>query len=79
MPTAASRSASSRHPPKATRKTRAVDDLATAPGFGLGYRLGDQPIRLTQGDVPIQGRVVDLEGRHVGRQGPVVRQILPPP
>ena len=39
--------------------------IATAPGFGLGYLLKDQTIRLTAGDVPINGRLVDLEGRPV--------------
>jgi beta-lactamase regulating signal transducer with metallopeptidase domain/protocatechuate 3,4-dioxygenase beta subunit len=39
--------------------------LATAPGFGLGYFLyqADRTIRLSEGDVPITGRLVDLEGR----------------
>ncbi len=39
--------------------------IATAPGFGLGYALRDQPIRLSAGDLPIDGRLVDLEGRPV--------------
>jgi beta-lactamase regulating signal transducer with metallopeptidase domain/protocatechuate 3,4-dioxygenase beta subunit len=39
--------------------------LATAPGFGLGYYLQGQPIRLRSGDLPIKGRLVDLEGRPV--------------
>jgi beta-lactamase regulating signal transducer with metallopeptidase domain len=39
--------------------------IATAPGFGLGYALGDKPIQLRAGDQPIDGRVVDLEGRPV--------------
>ncbi len=39
--------------------------LATAPGFGVGYYLKAQPIRLTAGDMPIRGRLIDLEGRPV--------------
>jgi beta-lactamase regulating signal transducer with metallopeptidase domain len=39
--------------------------IATAPGFGVGYLLKDQPIRLRAGDLPIDGRLVDLEGRPV--------------
>jgi hypothetical protein len=39
--------------------------IATAPGFGVGYLLRDQPIRLTAGDLPINGRLVDLEGRPI--------------
>jgi beta-lactamase regulating signal transducer with metallopeptidase domain/protocatechuate 3,4-dioxygenase beta subunit len=39
--------------------------LATAPGFGLGYYLAGRPIRLTPGDLPINGRLIDLEGRPV--------------
>jgi beta-lactamase regulating signal transducer with metallopeptidase domain len=39
--------------------------IAKAPGFGLGYHLKGQPIRLTRGDLPINGRLVDLEGRPV--------------
>ena len=37
------------------------------PGFGIGYYLHrkDQPIRLTEGDLPITGKLVDLEGRPV--------------
>jgi beta-lactamase regulating signal transducer with metallopeptidase domain/protocatechuate 3,4-dioxygenase beta subunit len=38
---------------------------AMAPGYGLGYYLKGQPIRLRRGDTPINGRVVDLEGRPV--------------
>ena len=41
--------------------------IATAPGFGLGISLKDQPIRLRAGDLPINGRLVDLEGRPVPR------------
>ncbi len=37
--------------------------IAMAPGFGLGYLLKGQPIRLRAGDQPISGRLVDLEGR----------------
>ena len=39
--------------------------IATAPGFGLGHLSKDQQIRLTVGDQPINGRLVDLEGRPV--------------
>jgi beta-lactamase regulating signal transducer with metallopeptidase domain len=39
--------------------------IATAPGYGLGVTLKDQQIRLTAGDLPIDGRLVDLEGRPV--------------
>jgi beta-lactamase regulating signal transducer with metallopeptidase domain/protocatechuate 3,4-dioxygenase beta subunit len=42
-----------------------MDVIATAPGFGLGYYLKDQPIRLSAGDQPVNGRLVDLEGRPV--------------
>ena len=54
--------------------------IAMAPGFGLGYYLKDQPIRLTAGDMPIAGRLVNLEGRPVA--GATVRllglQVLDP-
>jgi beta-lactamase regulating signal transducer with metallopeptidase domain len=39
--------------------------LATAEGFGLGYYLKGRPLRLSAGDQPIEGRLVDLEGRPV--------------
>ena len=39
--------------------------LATAPGFGLGHLGKDGQIRLSEGDLPIEGRLVDLEGRPV--------------
>ena len=39
--------------------------LAKAPGFGLGLLLKDSRVRLSEGDVPINGRIVDLEGRPV--------------
>ena len=39
--------------------------LAKAPGFGLGLRLKDSQIRLSEGDVPINGQIVDLEGRPI--------------
>ena len=47
------------------------DVIAMAPGFGLGYYLKGQPIRLRSGDLPINGRLVDLEGRPVA--GVIVR------
>ncbi len=37
--------------------------IAIAPGFGLGHFSEDHKIRLTAGDLPINGRLVDLEGR----------------
>ncbi len=39
--------------------------LATAPGLGVGYYREGQPIRLRPGDLPINGRLIDLEGRPV--------------
>ncbi len=39
--------------------------IAVAPGFGLGYLSADRRIGLTSGDLPINGRLVDLEGRPV--------------
>ncbi|QEH35428.1 Regulatory protein BlaR1 [Aquisphaera giovannonii] len=54
--------------------------LATAPGFGAGVYLDGRPIRLAEGDQPVDGRVVDLEGRPV--PGAVVRLLhvwLPDP
>ncbi len=39
--------------------------IAIAPGAGLGYRGKDDEIRLSAGDLPIAGRLVDLEGRPV--------------
>ncbi|MGO9469130.1 MAG: M56 family metallopeptidase [Isosphaeraceae bacterium] len=39
--------------------------IATAPGYGVSYALKDRQIRLTAGDLPIDGRLVDLEGRPV--------------
>jgi len=52
--------------------------LATAPGFGVGYYLKKQPIRLRAGDTPIQGRVVDLEGRPIAGVKIRLGQILVP-
>jgi hypothetical protein len=49
--------------------------IATAPGFGLGYLLKDQPIRMTAGDLPINGRLVDLEGRPVAGVAVALGQI----
>lgn len=49
--------------------------IATAPGFGLGYCLGDKPIRLFKGNVPINGRVVDLEGRPIAQVKVRIRQL----
>jgi beta-lactamase regulating signal transducer with metallopeptidase domain len=53
--------------PNETTQDRAlaISVIATAPGFGLGYYLKDQPIRLSRGDQPVEGRLVDLEGRPV--------------
>ena len=42
-----------------------VGIIATAPGYGLGHYLKGQPVRLTADDVPVNGRLVDLEGRPV--------------
>ena len=52
--------------------------IATAPGFGLGYRLKDQQIRLTAGDLPIDGRLVDLEGRPVAGVKVSLGQVMLP-
>ena len=52
--------------------------LATAPGFGVGYYLKDQPIRLRPGDLPINGRLIDLEGRPVAGAKVRLRQIWVP-
>jgi beta-lactamase regulating signal transducer with metallopeptidase domain len=46
--------------PAAENEVRIV---ATAPGLGVGYGLKGKPIQLTKGDQPINGRLVDLEGR----------------
>jgi beta-lactamase regulating signal transducer with metallopeptidase domain/protocatechuate 3,4-dioxygenase beta subunit len=53
--------------PSSTAEGRAegVSIIATAPGFGLGYYLKDRPIRLSDGDQPVNGRLVDLEGQPV--------------
>ncbi len=40
-----------------------VQVFATAPGFGFGVLSNESPIRLTADDLPINGRLVDLEGR----------------
>ena len=54
--------------------------IATAPGFGLGYPGKDEQIRLTAGDLPIDGRLVDLEGRPVaGVKVSLGQVMLPPP
>jgi beta-lactamase regulating signal transducer with metallopeptidase domain len=54
--------------------------IATAPGYGLGSLLKGQPIQLTAGDLPINGRLVDLEGRPVaGATVRLERIFLPPP
>jgi beta-lactamase regulating signal transducer with metallopeptidase domain len=53
--------------------------IATAPGFGLGYLLKDQSIRLTAGDLPITGRLVDLEGRPVAGVKVTLGQVWLPP
>ncbi|WP_165226824.1 M56 family metallopeptidase [Aquisphaera insulae] len=39
--------------------------LATAPGLGVGVYVKGRPIRLSEGDQPVAGRVVDLEGQAV--------------
>jgi len=52
--------------------------IATAPGFGLGYSLKEQQIRLTAGDLPIDGRLVDLEGRPVAGVKVSLGQVLLP-
>ena len=52
--------------------------IATAPGFGLGVRLKDQQIRLTAGDLPIDGRLVDLEGRPVAGVKVSLGQVMLP-
>src|SRR4029077_16970869 len=49
----------------ATERAGGISAIATAPGSGLGYLLNDKPIRLSAGDQPINGRLVDLEGRPV--------------
>src|SRR5262249_25395933 len=55
-----------REPNRSTEgRTEGVWVIAPAPGFGLGYYLKDQPIRLSAGDEPVNGRLVDLEGRPV--------------
>jgi beta-lactamase regulating signal transducer with metallopeptidase domain/protocatechuate 3,4-dioxygenase beta subunit len=52
--------------------------IATAPGFGLGVPRKDQQIRLTAGDLPIDGRLVDLEGRPVAGVKVSLGQVLLP-
>ncbi len=49
--------------PSGPESGQSVSVIAMAPGFGLGYLLKDRPIRLTRGDLPVTGRLVDLEGR----------------
>jgi beta-lactamase regulating signal transducer with metallopeptidase domain len=44
-------------------ESRGIQVVATAPGFGLGYSAKGGPIRLTRDTVPVNGRLVDLEGR----------------
>ena len=39
--------------------------MARAPGFGVGVHQDGRPIRLPAGDLPITGRLIDLEGRPV--------------
>ena len=53
--------------------------IATAPGSGLGYRGKDDEIRLTAGDLPIAGRLVDLEGRPVAGAKVALGQVMLPP
>ena len=52
--------------------------IATAPGFGLGVRLKEQQIRLTAGDLPIDGRIVDLEGQPVAGVKVSLGQVMLP-
>jgi hypothetical protein len=47
------------------RRRRRAWGWSRSAGFGLGYHLKRQPIRLSPGDQPIEGRLVDLEGRPV--------------
>jgi hypothetical protein len=53
--------------------------IATAPGFGLGYLSKGGQIRLTAGDIPIGGRLVDLEGRPVAGVRVTLEQLWLPP
>ena len=52
--------------------------IATAPGFGLGYPEKDYQIRLTAEDLPIAGRLVDLEGRPVAGVKVSLGQVMLP-
>ena len=49
--------------------------VATAPGFGLSYQVPGRPIRLQGDDLPITGRLVDLEGRPVAGARVRIRQL----
>lgn len=60
--------------PLPRREPSDVSVYASAPGFGLGYYVKDQPIRLTTGEQAITGRLVDLEGRPVA--GATIRMVM---
>jgi len=49
--------------------------VATAPGLGLSYQVPGRPIRLEGDDLPITGRLVDLEGRPVAGARIRIRQL----
>ncbi|MHB1558389.1 MAG: M56 family metallopeptidase [Isosphaeraceae bacterium] len=58
--------------------------VAQAPGFGPAWWDGsrdlpaDKPLRLVRDDVPIEGRVIDLEGRPVAGATVQVRRLVAP-
>jgi beta-lactamase regulating signal transducer with metallopeptidase domain len=52
--------------------------IATAPGFGLGHLHKEHQIRLTAGDLPIEGRLVDLEGRPIAGVKVSLGQVMLP-
>jgi len=66
--------------PDGPAERRAIRAIATAPGFGMGYYREGRPIRLARDRVPVNGRLVDLEGRPAaGVKIYLTRVLIPPP
>ncbi|MFO0891290.1 MAG: M56 family metallopeptidase [Isosphaeraceae bacterium] len=61
--------------PKSPEADQRFQVVATAPGLGLSYQVPGSPIRLRADDLPITGRLVDLEGRPVGGARVRIRQL----
>jgi RNA polymerase sigma factor (sigma-70 family) len=69
-------------PPEGARRRSGGMVIATAPGYGPGWTSVGSPdsvheatVRLVKDDVPLQGRVVDLEGRPIAGASARVLQL----